>query len=121
MPFGPQATGTVVRRMPGKLFPNRHLPGWLWSGQPVPMPRVVGARGHARHLVELAHGNLGPALGDILVGAHRVGWPKMTKAFFKISNSYSARLRRARSAHTSGSRATLTLPTSATSCACCQR
>ena len=45
----------------------------------------------------------------------------MTKAFFKISTSCLACLRRARPARTSGSRATSALPTSATSCACCQR
>ena len=44
-------------------------------------------------------GPLGGPLGDVLVGAHWGGWPKMTKAFFKLSSSCSARFSRARRAH----------------------
>ena len=43
------------------------------------------------------------------------------QGFFKISNSCASRLLMARSARTSGWRATSMLPTSATSCAYCQR
>lgn len=66
---------------------------------------------NAQRLTELPNGHLGSPLGS----AHRVGWQKMTKAFLKMSNSYSARFRQACRACISGSRATSSLPTSATS------
>ena len=117
--FGPPLARTVA---PGKRQLHRQLPRRYGCGRPCPVPpRVVGARGHAQRLAEQAPRPLLPTPGDALVSAHRVGWPKMTTAFFKMSSSCSARLRRARSARTSGPRATSTLPTSATSCACCQR
>jgi len=34
-------------------------------------------------VVELAYREVGGPLGDVPVSAHRVGWPKMTKAFLK--------------------------------------
>ena len=101
--------------MSRKGLPNGLLPTWLW-GSGLSPPSVVRPWGDAQGLAKLLHGHLGLALNDILVSAHRVGWPKMTKAFFKIANSCSARLGRARRARTSGS-----LPNSAASCACCQR
>jgi hypothetical protein len=86
------------------------------------VPRIVRAGCHAQHLVELAYGHLASSLGNkVVVGTHRVGWPKITKAFFDMSNSCSVRLRQVRKARTSGSRATSSLPTSVTSYACCQR
>ncbi len=120
--FHAQPAGAVALAVVGKGFAHGHLPG-RFNGRHLlaALPGVVRSRGHAQHLAELAHGHLGLALGNVLVGAHRVGWPKMTKAFFKISSSCSARFKRARKARTSGSRATSTLPTSATTWACCQR
>ena len=120
--FRPQSTRAVALAVVRKRFAHRYLPGGLKHCLvPLPVPRVIRAGGHAQHLAELAHGHLAGSLGNVLVGAHRVGWPKMTKAFFKMSSSCSARFSRARRARTSGSRATSSLPTSATSCACCQR
>jgi hypothetical protein len=119
--LGPQAAGTVARRMPPKHFAHSHLPSWLASRRSPPLPSVVRTSRHAQCLPELAHGQVALTLGDVAVGAHRVGWLKMIKAFFKMSSSCSARFNWARSWRTSGSRATSTLPTSATSRACCQR
>ena len=120
--FRPQPAGAVALAVVDKGFAYRHLPGRLDRRLlSAAVPNVVRGRGHAQHLAEPADRHVGSALRDVLVGAHRVGWPKMTKAFFKISSSCSARFRRARRARTSGSRATSSLPTSATSWACCQR
>ena len=114
--FYAQATRAVALAVIGKRFAHSSLPDelgrWLLSAA---QPGVIGCRGRAQRLAELVHRHVVGPLGDVLVGAHRVGWPKMTKAFFKMSSSCSARLRRARSARTSGSRATSSLPTSATS------
>jgi hypothetical protein len=126
--LGPRPARAVVLAVVGKRFANSHLTARfnhrLLAAIP---PGVIRGRGHAQHLAELAHRHVSGAPRNVLVGAHRVGWPSLrlkqalTKAFFKISSSCSARLRRARRALTSGSRATSSLPTSATSCACCQR
>ena len=81
--FHPQATRAVALAMIGRRSAYGYLPDglgrWLLSAA---QPSVVHSRGCTQHLAELAHGRVGGALGDVLVGAHRVGWPKMTKAFF---------------------------------------
>ena len=79
--------------MPPKLRSDSYLPSWLGSRQLAALPGIVGAGGHLQHLTELANRQLGLPLGDVTVGAHRVGWPSLrlqqalTKAFFKMSSS----------------------------------
>lgn len=120
--YGAQPARAVALAVVGKRFAHRDLPGWLDRWHPLAtLPGIIGGRGYAQGLAELPHGHLARALSNVLVGAHRVGWAKMTKAFFKISSACSARFNWARNARTSGSRATSALPTSATSWACCQR
>jgi hypothetical protein len=112
----PQPARAIPLAVVRKRFAHRHLPSRLGSGCLSEMlPGIVGGRSHAQHLAALTHGHLARPLGNVSIGAHQVGWPKMTKSFIKISSSCSARLRRARSARTSGSRVTSSLPTSATS------
>ena len=44
------------------------------------VPGIASAGRHVRGVAGLAHGHLRLALGEVLIGTHRVGWPKMTKA-----------------------------------------
>ncbi|MBO3273325.1 hypothetical protein J4D97_21935 [Hymenobacter defluvii] len=117
--FHAQSARTVVLAVVGKRLAHRYF-----SSQQLPtaLPAVVGSRGHAQHLAKLADGHVSGPLGDVAVGAHRVSWLSLRlrqatgQSFFKLSSSCSAHLRQARRARTSGSWATSSLPTSATSC-----
>ena len=120
--FGPQLARAIALDVVYKHLVNSGLLDRFWSHPALLLvPGVVSVGRDLQHLAELAHGHPGPALGDVVVGAHGVGWPKVTKAFFKISSFCASRLLAARRARASGSRATSTLPTSATSRACYQR
>ena len=118
--FRAQAARAVALAVIGKDPTHRCFPDGLRSGGLHPLlPSIVGAQAHAQRVTEPLHGVLVPTLVDIVAGAHGAGWPKMTKAFFKIPNSWASRLLAARNARASGSRATSTRP--ATGWACCQR
>ncbi|GAB3244320.1 hypothetical protein GCM10027346_41890 [Hymenobacter seoulensis] len=76
--FGAQPPSAVALAVVGKCFAHGHLPGRLYCPHLLEaLPGVVRSWGHAQHLAELAHGHLGSALRDVLVGAHRVGWPSL--------------------------------------------
>jgi transposase InsO family protein len=80
-------TRAVALAVIGKHFAHGYLSGRLGCRcLTVAIPSVVRGRGPAHHLTELAHGNLGGPLGDVLVGGYRVVWPKMTKAFLNVES-----------------------------------
>ena len=80
--LGPQPARAVALAVMHKRFAYSHLPGRFGhSLAPLPVPSVVRAGRRAQHLAELAHRHFVDPLGNVVVGTHRVGWPKMTKAF----------------------------------------
>ncbi|HEX8658755.1 MAG TPA: hypothetical protein VF690_14520 [Hymenobacter sp.] len=72
--LGTQPARAVTLAVLRKRFAHRDLPSRLGNGLLAGAPlSVIRGRCHAQHLAELAHGHVGLALGDVLVGAHRVG------------------------------------------------
>jgi len=116
--FGPQPARAVAPAVALKGRAHNELPGGLEGWYLVALlPGVVRTWCDLQHAAELPHGGLLPPLGDVMVGALGVSWPKITNVFFKMSSSWASRLLATRRTRTSGSRATSRLPTSATSCA----
>ena len=80
--FRARPAGAVALAVPRKRLAHGHFSGWL-RGR-LALLSVLGIASDGRHVqgvAGLAHGHLRLALGEVLIGAHRVGWPKMTKAF----------------------------------------
>ena len=86
--FGPQPTRPIALAVVRKRLAHHDLLGWFGRRYPpTAMPSAIRGWGHPQYLPELAHGQVPRPLSDVLTGAHGVGWPKMTKAFIKISSS----------------------------------
>ena len=120
--FGAESARAVALAVVPKCFAHRHLSSGLGRRQlSTALLGVICCQVHAQHLTELAHGSLGPPMGNILVDTYHVGWPRMTIVFLKISSSHSAHLKRAHRARTSDVTDHFSLSISAKSFACYQR